>query len=119
MCIRDRGSNCATGTTTVGSEIEIDAHDGANIIHGFEDDRFYVVYFDNSETKKLNIDTYTCDGNTIERVGGFNYEAGSGSITRYNDLSLVCWQHPDYGKHLEIFYGVGSNGVAMITKVKI
>ena len=114
------GSNCATGSTAVGSEIEIDAHDGANIIHGFTDNTFYVVYFDNSETLKVNIDTYEVDGNTIEQVGnGFSYEAGSGSITRYNDISLVSWQHPSYGKHLDILYGTGSNGIAMLKYVKV
>ena len=114
------GSNCATGSTAVGSEIEIDAHDGANIIHGFTDNTFYVVYFDNSETLKLNIDTYEVDGNTIAQVGnGFSYEAGSGSLTRYNDISLISWQHSSYGKHLEIFYGVGSNGVALLKYVKV
>ena len=63
------GGSCATGTTTTGAEIEIDAHDGCNIIEGFEDDRFYMVIYDNSAST-VKLITLQVDGTTISQVGG-------------------------------------------------
>ena len=63
------GGSCATGTTTTGAEIEIDAHDGCNIIEGCEDDRLYMVVYDNSAST-VKVKTLQVDGTTISEVGG-------------------------------------------------
>lgn len=86
------GGSCATGTTTTGTEIEIDAQDGGQLIDAFEDDKFYVVQYSNSNST-VKIRTFTVDGTDISELGSgtqFNaYYQPSADVYKKNAATKI------------------------------
>jgi len=86
------GGSCAAGTTTTGTEIEIDAQDGGQIIDAFTDNKFFVVQYSNSNST-VKIRTFTVDGTDISELGSgqqFNgYYTPSADVYKKNAATKI------------------------------